>query len=182
MNSFCRRSTAWTDAVGWVWVWGDKGWACCSGHAYDVDGWRMSCCREWKTPFCDCSQLPAYQPGNATTFNFAYAVAKPWAGPRQVSVTGTLSGREFDARIANRIRKSGCAFFCSGVWAEHCASRSRGRLNLPGFTAFETLASITCISTKVVPGWSFSKRRLCGEAKFKTTLRVTGCSNTLEGL
>lgn len=75
------------------------GWPCCSGNAYEVDRWRMSCCREWKTPFWGCSQLPTYQPGNATRFNFAYTVEKPWAGPRQVSVTRILSGWGFDAEL-----------------------------------------------------------------------------------
>lgn len=182
INSFCRRNETWMDLVSWVWVWEDRGWACCSGSVCEVEGWRRSCCREWKTPFWDCSQLPTYKPGNATRFSFAYALEKPWAGPRQVSVTRILSGWGFDARIANRIRTSGYAFFYSSVWAECCASCSRGWLNLPGFIALR----LWPLSHASAWNWCqarASKRGIyVGRLSSKNSFGVTGCSNTLVGL
>lgn len=152
INSFCKRNEAWMDLVSWVWVWGDRGWVCCSGSVYEVDGWRTSCCREWETTFWGCSQLPTYEPGNATRFSFAYAVEKPWAGPRQVSVTRILSGWGFGARIANRIRTSGYAFFLQQCVGRMLCLMLPWVIELAGFYSFETLASITCISMKLVPG------------------------------
>lgn len=182
INSFCRRNEAWMDLVSWVWVWEDQGWVCCSGSVYEVAGWRGPYCREWKTPFWSCSQLPTHEPGNATRFSFAYAVEKPWAGPRQVSVTRILSGWGFGARIANRIRTSGYAFFHSSVWAECCASCSRGWLNLPGFIALR----LWPLSHASAWNWcqaGASKRGIyVGRLSSKNSLGVTGCSNTLVGL
>lgn len=88
----------------------EKMWWTC-GSVCELDVWGMSYRREWKTPFGGCPQLTACHPANATRFSFTYAVEKPWAGPRQVSVICVLSGSGSDARIANRIRKSGYAFF-----------------------------------------------------------------------